>query len=115
MLEAEGPEAGLEVAEVHTAVTENVCARVFECMARIDLADVLTRLPDAQPERAARELARAAQQIEEMGASALRPRIHEVRALLDPAVRERELREAHRLYAEMGSAHEARIAALLEA
>jgi adenylate cyclase len=115
VLEAEGPEAGLEVAEVHTAVTENVCARVFECMARIDLADVLTRLPDAQPERAARELARAAQQIEEMGASALRPRIHEVRALLDPAVRERELREARRLYAEMGSAHEARIAALLEA
>jgi hypothetical protein len=115
VLEVEGPEAGLASAEEHVAHTEAVGTRLFECTARLDLADVLARFPEPPRERVERELARAGELIDEMEARAFRPRIHEVRALLDPAARERELREAHRLYAEMGSAHADRIAVALQA
>jgi class 3 adenylate cyclase/tetratricopeptide (TPR) repeat protein len=102
VLETEGPEAGLATAEEHAALTEALGTRIFECTARIDLADVLARLPEPPRERALQELARASDLIDEMGTRALRPRIHEVRALLDPASREQELQQARRLYEEMG-------------
>jgi hypothetical protein len=113
VLETEGPEAGLAAAEEHTAHNEALGTRLFECMSRLDLADVLARLAEPPLERIEQELAKASELIDEMGARVLRPRIHEVRALLDPAARERELREAQRLYAEMGSGDEERIAQAL--
>jgi hypothetical protein len=103
VLESEGPEAGLARAEEQSACTEALGARLFECTARLDLADVLVRLPEPPRDRVERELARASELIDDTGARALRPRIHEVRALLDPDARERELDEAQRLYAEMFS------------
>ena len=54
-------------------------------------------------------LEKASALIDATGALVYRPRIHQVRALLDPAAREPELREALRLYTEMGSAHAQRI------
>jgi class 3 adenylate cyclase len=113
VLESEGPEAGLAAAERHVALTEKIGTHLFEATARLDLADVLVRLPELPRERVEQELARASELIDEMGAPALRPRIHEVRALLDPSQREHELQEAQRLYAEMGFEHKERIAAAL--
>ncbi|MHC4342433.1 MAG: hypothetical protein ACYSX0_19740 [Planctomycetota bacterium] len=63
---------------------------------------------DASTERVARELDTVQGLIEETGAEVLRPRLHERRAQLAAVrgpddIRVRELREAHRLYVEMGA------------
>jgi hypothetical protein len=108
-MSAESADAAIAVGEEHIAYTERIGGRAFECEARLDLAAVLVRLPNPPRERIEHELERAAELIDRTGAHALRPRIHEVRALLDQAARERELRDALRLYTEMGSAHAERI------
>jgi adenylate cyclase len=82
---------------------------VYECHARLDLADTLVRMPSPPRDRIEQELARCAELIEQTGALVFRPMIHEVRARLDPARREAELGEALRLYREMESGHVERI------
>jgi hypothetical protein len=109
LFEAESADAAIAAGEGHIAYTQHMGGRAFECEARLDLAAVLVRLPSPPRERIEHELERAAELIDQTGAHALRPLIHEVRAILDPSTRERELRDALHLYAEMGSAHAGRI------
>ena len=109
LFEAESADAAIAAGEGHIAYTERMGGRAFECEARLDLAAVLVRLPSTPRERIENELERAAELIDRTGAHALRPLIHEVRAILDPSTRERELRDALHLYTEMGSAHAERI------
>ena len=89
-------------------------ARVFECHAQITLARVLCGSKDADSENADRveevkaALDRARELAENMRARPFEAQIHEVSAelaaqLSDDADSERELREAHRLYTEMGA------------
>jgi len=110
LLEVGTPGAALVAAEEQVALSVDVGARVWECEGRLDLAEILARLAAPPRERIEDELARAAELIEATEARILRPRIHEIRAKLDPAAREHELREAQRLYTEMESAHAERIA-----
>ena len=80
-----------------------------ECEARLAVAQVLTRAEGpAAAEEIGRALDRAAELVEHSGARLYQPRVHEARAELarvlgDQAERDRELREAHRLYTEMGA------------
>jgi tetratricopeptide (TPR) repeat protein len=107
--EMESADAAIAAGDELIAFNQRIGARGFECEARLDLADVLARLPTPPLDRIEAELQRAAELIEQTGALTFRPRIHEIRAQLDPAVREAELREALRLYTEMESAHAGRI------
>ncbi len=84
---------------------------LYECDAQLVLARVLLREGASEPE-AARQigaaLERAAELIDQTGGESRRPRLEELRAELahargDAATRERYLREAHRLYTEMGA------------
>jgi hypothetical protein len=88
-----------------------------EARAQLARARLLLRVegPDAREEIEA-ALARALAVVQETGARVYEPELHEVRAelagLLGEATdRDRELREAHRLYTEMGAAgHAERLA-----
>jgi adenylate cyclase len=80
-----------------------------ECEAQLAVAHVLTRTEGpAAAEQIGRALDRAAELVELSGARSYQPRVHEARAEFarlqgDEARREAELREAHRLYTEMGA------------
>jgi class 3 adenylate cyclase/tetratricopeptide (TPR) repeat protein len=100
----------LAAAEANIALNAQAGCRSMEAEARLDLVELLTRLPSPPRERMADELARATELIDATEARILRPRIHEIRARLDPKWRERELREAQRLYEQMQSLHAERIA-----
>jgi tetratricopeptide (TPR) repeat protein len=83
--------------------------RIYECRAQLALARVLLKARGAAA-RADIEpaLADCLSLIEDTGARCYEPCVHEQRARLaqllgDDATRERELREAHRLYTEMGA------------
>jgi tetratricopeptide (TPR) repeat protein len=84
---------------------------VWECDAWLVLARVLLRASVAEPaatQEIVSALERAQELIERTGAESRRPRLAELRAELahtlgDAAGRERHLREAHRLYTEMGA------------
>ena len=102
-------EAAVAEAEGLVGVCTDVGARGWECENRMDLAVALASLPDPPRDRIEQELDRVSEGIEETGYRILRPRIHELRAQLDPNTRERELREALRLYTEMNAAHADRI------
>jgi tetratricopeptide (TPR) repeat protein len=99
-----------------------VGARLNECQAQLVLAEVLLH-SEGTPARSAVEaaLARAAALIEETGAVLYRPQLHVRRAELalalgDDAQRMQELREAHRLFVEMGATgHAERISRQLSA
>jgi class 3 adenylate cyclase len=90
-------------------------ARVSLCRAHLARAAVARADPRAQSGHAKADLDAAEQLVAETGARALQPLIHEGRAALTAgAARERELREAHRLYEEMrATGHAQRIAAML--
>jgi class 3 adenylate cyclase len=81
---------------------------------RLEAAEVLLAADGAPAEQTAlRELQTASELIEETGAECYRPELHELRAELaralgDEAGRERELRESHRLYSEVGATGHAR-------
>jgi class 3 adenylate cyclase len=109
LLEVETPEAAIAAAEEVIAHNQAFGARFMEAEAHLDLAAVLARASVPQLQRIDEEIARAKALIEWTGGRILQPRIHEIRALLDPSARERELREAQRLYIEMGAAHADRI------
>jgi class 3 adenylate cyclase/tetratricopeptide (TPR) repeat protein len=95
--------------------------RATEASAQLARARLLLRLEgsDAREEIEA-ALARALAVVQETGARVYEPELHEVRAELagllgDEAGRERELREAHRLYIEMGATgHAERLARELD-
>jgi class 3 adenylate cyclase/tetratricopeptide (TPR) repeat protein len=110
LLEVGPPEAALLAAEEHVALCLDLGARLSECEGRVHLAEILMRLHTPPRDRIDDELKRAAALIEATGARILRPRIHEIRAVLNPEARGHELHEAQRLYAEMESAHADRVA-----
>jgi adenylate cyclase len=100
---------GLVVAEEAAAVARRRSTQVYEARALVTLARGL--LEDEGPElrgRAQEVLSRALSLIDETGNEALRPFVHLEQSKLarlagDEEARERELREAHRLFTEMGA------------
>jgi adenylate cyclase len=93
---------------------------MFGIATRLGAAEVLLAADGAPAAQTVlRELETASELIEETGAECHRPKLHELRAELarvrgDGANRERELREAHRLYTEMAAAgHAERLARAL--
>jgi class 3 adenylate cyclase len=109
--------AARAAAEEAVTVTRSRGIRFYEIGAQLTRARILTRLEG----RAAREeieasLSRAESLVRETGGHRYDPLVHETRAELghvlgDEAGRERELREAHRLYTEMGATgHAERVA-----
>ncbi len=116
--DAEGARAAADEA---VETTRRGGARTIECEARIARATVMVRT-EGRSARAAieEELAALEQLASEIGYRTALAQAHEIRAELaetegDAAGRERELREAHRLFAEMGAAgHAERVARELE-
>jgi class 3 adenylate cyclase/tetratricopeptide (TPR) repeat protein len=106
-----------ETAEQALAIVQRQGARAFECRAELALARALLH-GEGRQARSAIEgaLGRARALAEETGAKSVAPLIHvEVaelaRLLGDGADRERHLREAHRLFVEMGATgHAERVA-----
>jgi adenylate cyclase len=99
------------------AATRTPGFRVMEIAAQLALASVLLQTEGA-PARASVEaaLSRADHLVHETAYLASEPLVHLERAQLmsvlgDPAGRERELREAHRLFSEMGAAGHAELVA----
>ena len=98
-----------ERAEEAVALAHRYRARVAECLANLTLARVLLGTEGVQGASAIDDaLARALALVEETGATSLEPFIRVERAALtrlrgDEASRQRELREAQRLFATMGA------------
>jgi hypothetical protein len=95
--------------------------RVWELIAHLALAEALTAEQGAKARLAAEQaLGRAADLVAETGARVYEPQIAEGRARLarscgEAGASERHLRDAHRLYSEIGAGgHARRVAALLE-
>jgi adenylate cyclase len=113
----EDPRGALELADAALADARQGGARLFEMDALLTRARALLRLEGpssaAEVERA---LAQASGLIDETGARSRAPVVHELSAELarlrgDLTTRERELREARRLFTEMGAAgHAERLA-----
>ncbi len=97
------------IAEQAVSFTRERGAEISESRAQIALARILLATEGAVArERVEAALERAESLVRATGAEAHTPSIHLVRAELagvlgDEADRERELREAHRLYTEMGA------------
>ncbi len=108
-----------ETAERAIAVAQTRGSRHYEALAWIELARAL-QASDAEDQPVVDALERADSLIHETGALLYAPEVHEQRADLarrhgDERSRERELREAHRLYSEMGATgHADRLARELE-
>jgi hypothetical protein len=114
------PRAALELADEALADARQSGGRLFEMDALLARARALLGSEGAScaPE-VERALAEASALIDETEVRCRAPVVHEISAELaclrgDEATRERELREAHRLFVEMGAAgHAERIAPLL--
>ena len=111
----------LELAREAVDIAERQPCIHYGIDARLALARALLAVDGpAAREDVEAGLARASEWVDESGARAFEPHILEVRAELaevlgDQAARERELREAHRLYTEMGAAgHAERVARELQ-
>jgi class 3 adenylate cyclase/tetratricopeptide (TPR) repeat protein len=116
-----------EVTQARTVAQEGLAAaqsltgnRSTEILIRLACASVLLGADGAGAREAVEgQLRQLSTLVDETGAVVYLPRIHEIRAELarilgDPAECERELREAHRLYVEMGATgHAERVAAEL--
>ena len=112
---------GCAVAEEAGAVARRRGTRVYEARALVTLARGLLEDEGAESRgRAEGALSLALSLIDEAGNEALRPFVHLERSRLarltgDEAARARELREAHRLYTEMGATvHAERVARELD-
>jgi tetratricopeptide (TPR) repeat protein len=110
-----------ELAMEAVALARGQGARPNECQAQITLARALSKSENTdRTEDVKAALDRARELAEDMGARPFEAQIHEVSAELaallgDDAGREPELREAHRLYTEMGATgHAERVARELE-
>ena len=94
--------------------------QVFGLEARLALARVLLQTEGPRSEELAATLASAEKLLETTGARVFAPPLHEIKAwradlLGETEVRERELREAHRLFTEMGApGHAERVARELD-
>ena len=111
----------LELAREAVDIAERQPCIHFGIDARLALARALLAVDGpAAREDVEAGLARASEWVDESGARAFEPQILEVRAELaevlgDQAAREHELREAHRLYTEMGAVgHAERVARELQ-
>ena len=116
-LERGEPDAARAAALHAVEKTKKSGARLFEAEARLTLATVLLRTGAASArEQVEAELARAEVLIDATGSAIRRPSVHEVRAEAaelegDADARRRHLREAHRLFTEMGATgHAERVA-----
>ncbi len=114
-------ERGCVVAEEAAAVGRRRSTQVYEARALVTLARGLLEDEGAEFRgRAEGALSRALSLIDETGNEALRPFVHLERSKLarlagDEETRERELREAHRLFTEMGATgHAERVAKELD-
>jgi hypothetical protein len=110
-----------ELATEAVSLARSQGARLYECQAQITLARALSKSENTdRTEDVKAALDRARELAEDMGARPFEAQIHEVSAELaallgDDAGREPELREAHRLYTEMGATgHAERVARELE-
>jgi class 3 adenylate cyclase/tetratricopeptide (TPR) repeat protein len=98
-----------EAAEEAMAAANRLGTRAYEVIGRLALAHALTGSEGLAARRAINdELDRATALVEETGARSWEPWVHVERAALanllgDDTARRRELREAHRLFAEMGA------------
>ena len=98
-----------ETAEQAISIAREQGTQEQECEAQLALARALLESEGAKAQRAIEQaLARALALIEETEARSYAPLVHEERAALarllgEAELRERELREAHRLYTEMGA------------
>jgi hypothetical protein len=109
------------LAEESVARAKEQGAKYFECWGRLALSRALLADPDADASaEIERHLERALKLVGETEGRALEPQIGEERARLaelrgDDSANQRELREAHRLYAEMGATgHAERVARELD-
>ena len=98
----------LVTAESAVSIAREFGADLFEAQAQLALAQVLLRLPPLREEDIEAALSAAAELIRATGAALLAPSLHEERARLarhrdDHAGYTDHLREAQRLYAEMGA------------
>jgi tetratricopeptide (TPR) repeat protein len=109
LLVAEDPDRARAVAEQATDSARDLTARTTECFGQITLAEALRRTEGASAGGAIRSaLARARSLVEETEARAYEPWILEEEGRLahlegDNARVEKKLREAHRLFLEMGA------------
>jgi tetratricopeptide (TPR) repeat protein len=108
--------AAVQAADEAVAVARQQAARVHECQALVARARALRSMAGLDAGKAiAADLTEASAAIEEVGAHAWSPFVHEERAQLaglegDVTIWERELREAHRLFAAtMARGHAARL------
>jgi hypothetical protein len=93
-----------ELADSAVELCRTQGARVALCRAHLARAAIARADPQAQSGPAEADLDAAEQLVAETGARALQPQVYEGRAaLVAGAARERCLREAHRLYEEMGA------------
>ena len=108
-LAAGDPRAARETAERALTVARERGMQMGECAAHLALGRVLVRSEGPRaPEAAESALAQASSLVGETGAERYRPFIHLERAELarllgDGGARQLELREAHRLFTEMGA------------
>jgi tetratricopeptide (TPR) repeat protein len=105
-------DAALSASEDLVARYDRFGMELWGSEAGLDLAEVLIARPSPPRERIEQQLEKATRFIERREFRILAPRVHQLRAALDPSAREAELREAHRLCSEMGSADAERLAAL---
>ncbi len=96
------------VAETGIGAGRKGGAKLWEARSQLSLARVLLHGDAPEPDRAGEALGRAEELIAETGGRAYQPFVHEERAHLarlggNEAEHGRELREAHRLYTEMGA------------
>jgi tetratricopeptide (TPR) repeat protein len=102
-------DASREAADEAIALAQRIGTRVFEAEGWLSRAQALlaSRGADARPDVEA-ALGRAESLIEETGGRSLQPHVHEQRVILaklagDAEACTRELREAHRLFTEIGA------------
>ena len=114
-------EAGSILPRKGVAVASRQSAKLFECLAHLARARVLLQTDCAQASgEIGADLRRAQAIAKETGARAYEPFVYEERSNLarltgDDATHQRELREAHRLFTEMGATgHAERLAKELE-
>jgi len=109
LLETETPEAALAFGERQLLKLQKAGYAAWQIESRLEFAEIMLRFPEPPRERIDRELELARELTDQTGSDLHVPKIHEIRAQLNPESREAELRQALRLYTEMQSAHAGRI------
>jgi tetratricopeptide (TPR) repeat protein len=114
-------ERALATAQAAVALSHSGGNAVLGARTELLFARISLQMEGPSSQAFVQALANAARLVEETGARAFQPHVHEVRAECaalqgDSDTRQRELREAHRLFTEMGATgHAERLARELEA